>query len=121
MLLSRETSGSVASIIVQNCAASSSYGMKAESKSSFKDARDKVNYLRFSNYTSNTLHKPKMSRIPLEVILPVFLVLKFDYKYVGDTILPRKVSVLRDSTPFASFEQNTIIPASLRGCYLTRQ
>jgi hypothetical protein len=75
----------------------------AQSKSGFKDARDKVNNLRFSNYTSNTRHKPKMSRILLEVVLPVFLVLKFDYKCVGDTILPHKVSVFSDSTTFASF------------------
>jgi hypothetical protein len=77
--------------------------VKAQSKSGFKDARDKVDYLGFRNYTSNTPHKPKMSRILLKVVLPVFLVLKFDYKCVGDTVLPYKVSVLRDSTPFAYF------------------
>jgi hypothetical protein len=102
MLLSGETSGSVASVTAQYCVASN-YGVTAQSKSGLKDARNKVNYLRFSNYTSNTPHKPKMSRILLEVVLLVFLVLKFDYKYVGDTILQQKVSVLRDSTPFASF------------------
>ncbi len=68
-----------------------------------KDPRDKVNYLRFSNYASNTLHKPKMSRIVLKVVLPVFLVLKLDYKCVGDTILSHKVSIWRDSTPFEFF------------------
>jgi hypothetical protein len=80
----------------------------AESKSGFPDARGKVNYLRFSNNASNTLHKPKMSRILLEVVLPVFLILKFDYKCVGNAILSHKVSVLGDSTPFTSF--STISP-----------
>ena len=85
ILLSRETSGSVTSVIVQYFVASS-YG-DGSKQFRFKDAWDKVNYLRFCNYTSNTLHKPKMSRILLEVVLPVFVVLKFDYKYVGNTIL----------------------------------
>jgi hypothetical protein len=97
--MSRETWGCVASVIVQ-CYVASSYSATAQSKSGLKHARDKVNYLRFSNYTSNTLHKPKMSRILLEIVLPVVLVVKFDYKYVGDTILPYKVSVLGDSMLF---------------------
>jgi hypothetical protein len=91
-----------------------------QSNSGFKDARYKVNYLCFRHYTSNALHKPKMSRILLEVVLPVCLVLKFHYKYVGDTILPHKVSALRLNA-LGIFLANEIIPASLRGYYLLHQ
>lgn len=65
MLLSRETSGSVASVTAQYCVASN-YGVTAQSKSGLKDARNKVNYLRFSNYTSKyspqTQDEPDPSR-----------------------------------------------------------
>lgn len=86
MILSREISVCVASAIVHYCVASIS-GLTTHSKSGLKYARDKVNYLRFRNYASNTLYKSKMSGILLEVILSVVLVLKFNYKYMGDTIL----------------------------------